>query len=716
MEPKFKDANDYKMKMTALVQKETDCEQKQLERIEKLTLSRWEVTSPLKVFFYNNQVKAKEGDRVVLTFPTKIPDKKEWKAEGVICSTKSNKNNDRVIGVQLDDEYRHESAPTDQRFGFNLEFVWNSIPTERMINAIKVFTKKDSNEDDITRQVKAMIIKGDNAFQAPIKGKQNIISLTPLNGYQKLAVASCLTNSITLIEGSAGTGKTVVAANIVMNLYEQTKSAVLVCAPSDVSVNNLMDQVSSICGGLTVVRVKDIEKESKKKKNSPSLLGSADFVFCTCDEAGDVRLTGDSNGKVGMTFASVLIDDCNHATEPEALMPISLTKGRVVLIGDRKQLGPKVFKETNKDKESKIEGLALSLFERLFEEDKFISLKKQYRTHPLIAWFSTQLFYAKDLNYPIKSVKDGVTEEERKLDAIEWPVKGAPLIFISCKDFVAEKHENETKIVDFIVKQVSKTMNAKDIGVITSDDGQKNLLVSLKLDKEIMIETVDGFQGQEKELIILFVGNNQIGLLNDWRRLNVALTRAKSGLIVIGNPLLLQTNEYWKEILTHCQKLGVLFNVSSLQDLNDSQIFLQKSMKETSVKQLVNKKIEKEKDTFEPKSLPKVTPKPTQPAAQPKPGKPPKTTKNTFEQKSEATGSRPPKPTQTFVKKRMTANNLLQQEIVTEVTTTTTRQVVQTVAANQAVKTAVKNQQSIPKVITQARDNSSQRDSGSKKK
>jgi len=382
----------------------------------------------------------------------------------------------------------------------------------------------------------------------------------------------------------------------------------LVWAPANTAVDNLRDKPEKI-GSRTSVRVnaRARERQEPREKNKhlslhrmvleqhPELrplyqtrklrpeerkrlaclrrsienkiISYADIVCCTCSAAGDDRIAC-------MKYSALLVDECGQATEPESLIPISLTKGKVVLVGDQEQLGPIVSCQ-----EAGKLGLDVSLFQRLVElKEKtikdtgisFVRLNIQYRMHPVISQFPSLTFYE-------DSLEDGVTVEERKClkYCFPWPEKDIPIMFLSCPDGVEEQtgtsyhNQEEACLVKTIVSYFVKNgVKAKNIGVITPYAGQNTLLgtTGFKMPEEVEVNSVDGFQGREKQLIVFscvrsdkeYEKNTKIGFLRDRRRLNVALTRATSGLVVIGNPLVLRKDPLWRSFLLHCQRLNVL--------------------------------------------------------------------------------------------------------------------------------------------------------------
>lgn len=127
----------------------------------------------------------------------------------------------------------------------------------------------------------------------------------------------------------------------------------------------------------------------------------------------------------------------------------------------------------------------------------------------------------------------------------------------------SESRENplEAKIVSKIVEKLLESgVKAEMIGVITPYDDQRDL-ISLNVPEEVEVKTVDGYQGREKEVIILsFVRSNkvgEIGFLKDLRRLNVSLTRAKRKLIMIGDSSTLSSHETYKRLIEHVREKGL---------------------------------------------------------------------------------------------------------------------------------------------------------------
>jgi regulator of nonsense transcripts 1 len=433
--------------------------------------------------------------------------------------------------------------------------------------------------------------------------------LPELNHSQVGAVKSVLQKPLSLIQGPPGTGKTVTSATIVYQLSKMNPGPVLVCAPSNVAVDQLTEKIHAT--GLKVVRLtaksrealeshisfltlheqvanndthvelqKLIQLKTEQGELSSSderkykaltracekeILNTADVICCTCVGTGDPRL-----GK--LKFRTVLIDEATQAAEPECMIPLVLGCKQVVFVGDHLQLGPVIM-----NKKAARAGLAQSLFERLIVlGNRPIRLEVQYRMHPCLADFPSNMFYEGTL-------QNGVTAPERLRKHVDfpWPVPTLPMFFYQnlgqeeiSSSGTSFLNRTEASNVEKIITAFFKAgVTPSQIGVVTPYEGQRSYIVNhmqyhgklrKEFYKEVEVASVDAFQGREKDYIILScVRSNEhqgIGFLSDPRRLNVALTRARYGLVILGNPKVLSKHPLWHYLLVH-YKEGALSNL-----------------------------------------------------------------------------------------------------------------------------------------------------------
>ncbi|XP_040978007.1 protein ZGRF1 isoform X2 [Aquila chrysaetos chrysaetos] len=259
-----------------------------------------------------------------------------------------------------------------------------------------------------------------------------------------------------------------------------------------------------------------------------------------------------------LKFPVVMLDECSQMTEPASLLPIARFQcEKLVLVGDPKQLPP-----TIQGSESVHEnGLEQTLFDRLcLMGHKPILLRTQYRCHPAISAIANELFYEGNLI-------DGVSEKDRS-PLLDWL---PTLCFYSVNGVEQIERDNSfynVAEVHFTVKLIQSLIasgiEGSAIGVITLYKSQmckvciQNLLSGVHSEafeiKAVQVSTVDAFQGAEKEIIVLScVRTRQIGFIDSEKRMNVALTRAKRHLLIVGNLACLSRNRLWGRVIHHCK-------------------------------------------------------------------------------------------------------------------------------------------------------------------
>ncbi len=273
----------------------------------------------------------------------------------------------------------------------------------------------------------------------------------------------------------------------------------------------------------------------------------------------------------GFHFDCAVIDEGSQQVEPSTLIPI-MRADRFFIAGDHKQLPPTVASEEAKELEK-------TLFERLIGKFPELStmLNVQYRMNERIMEFPNKEFYGGSL-IADESVKNHTLADFdlKKPERFEEVLKlDEPLAFldtssINAYEFQPEgstSYENfeEAKIAVAIAEELHRIgLERKDIGIITPYAAQVKLIKQLLIEKDLKVEvnSVDGFQGREKEAIIIsFVRSNdegEIGFLKDMRRLNVAITRARRKLIAIGNVETLKTHSVYERFIDYVKKNGTL--------------------------------------------------------------------------------------------------------------------------------------------------------------
>lgn len=601
---KYDDPYHYQNIFGPLVKMESDYDKKLKEaQSEDNLVIRWDYglnNKHMAIFILpkieSGDVKLAVGDEMRLKYKGEL--RPPWEGVGYVVKIPNNQSDE--VKLELRKTGNDKSVPTECTHNFSADYVWKATSYDRMQIAMKTFAV---DEMSVSGYIFHKLL-GHEVAVAPMKTslpkKFTAPQLPDLNGSQVSAIKAVLSTPLSLIQGPPGTGKTVTSATIIYHLAKMNSSQVLVCAPSNVAVDQLCERVHRT--GLKVVRLtaksrEDVESsvsflalheqvrmndtnvelarlqqlktevgelsstDEKKFKQltkaaEKEILNNADVVCCTCVGAGDPRLAK-------MKFRNVLIDESTQSAEPECMIPLVLGCKQVVLVGDHKQLGPVIM-----NKKAAKAGLNQSLFERLVKLGFApIRLNVQYRMHPHLAAFPSNMFYE-------GSLQNGVTIQERLRKDVDfpWPVMDTPMMFWSnlgneeiSASGTSYLNRTEASNVEKVVTRFFKAgVKPADIGVITPYEGQRSYIVTTMQNtgtfkkesyKEVEVASVDAFQGREKDYIVLSCvrsnENQGIGFLSDPRRLNVALTRAKYGLVILGNPKVLAKHELWYHLLVH---------------------------------------------------------------------------------------------------------------------------------------------------------------------
>jgi len=286
-------------------------------------------------------------------------------------------------------------------------------------------------------------------------------------------------------------------------------------------------------------------------------------VICVTNSTAGSELLG------GEKFDIAVIDEATQSTEPSSLIPVLKAK-RFIMAGDHKQLPPTVLNE-----EAMRGGLGRSMFERLLAlyGDKIrVMLEVQYRMNEEIAEFPNNEFYEGRLRADERVRWQTIAELVPSITKLEFILGEKPFVFIDTaysagfeermrRGSTSRENEGEARLVKFIVERLLDAgVRAEDIAVISPYDDQVALIRMMLQVEGLEIKTVDGFQGREKEVVIVsFVRSNKfgdIGFLSDLRRLNVSITRAKRKLILIGNSQTLGREGCYRRLIALVKSRG----------------------------------------------------------------------------------------------------------------------------------------------------------------
>lgn len=499
-----------------------------------------------------------------------------------------------------------------------IDLMFDEMAYREMEGAMKAVIKAEDSRVAELRDILLGFQSPVTSARQPATGDWQPVS--DLNESQQQALQKVLdAQDVAIIHGPPGTGKTTTLVHAIKQTVKIEKQ-VLVCAPSNAAVDLLVEKLSQ--QGLNVVRIghparvteqslsktldariathdhyKDLRALRKKMEQARSkafkfkrnfgyaerqersllkqevkalkadadvlefyiindILNTSDVVACT--------LVGSSHPMLrGKRYKSVFIDEAAQALEPACWIPI-LRAERVILAGDHQQLPP-----TIKSIEAAREGLAKTLFEKCIAHhpQSASMLQIQYRMNESIMQFSSDYFYQGGL-IADETVKHHTVNNLPPIDFID--TAGCGYNEIQDAETLSRYNEEEAAVLirqlEKLVQQVGPENWSHTLGIITPYSAQVERLIKLVEASEdlsaipslININTVDAFQGQERDIIaISFVRSNdkgEIGFLADIRRTNVAMTRARKKLIMVGDSATLGTHDFYTALLEYVQQ------------------------------------------------------------------------------------------------------------------------------------------------------------------
>lgn len=335
--------------------------------------------------------------------------------------------------------------------------------------------------------------------------------------------------------------------------------------------------------------VKELRKELRERERKViyDLILEAKVVVSTLHGSSSRELLSVYNNQqqsegTERVFDTLIIDEVSQSLEPQCWIPIiSHYKSnfkKLVLAGDNKQLPPTI---KTADDNKVIKTLSTTLFDRLvknYGEQFKILLDVQYRMNDEIMKFPSKSMYHDKL-IADDSVKDLLLSDLHYVDTNDFNEDlSFPIIWYDTQgDDFPESEEDKMEgtliasskfnggealqVKDHVINLLELNVKQEDIGIISPYNAQVSYLKKILWEEYPMIEisTVDGFQGREKEVIIYsLVRSNdkfEVGFLKEERRMNVAITRPKKQLCIIGNIEVLQRcgNKYLKEWATWCE-------------------------------------------------------------------------------------------------------------------------------------------------------------------
>lgn len=553
------------------------------------------------------------GTPVVLTEPraSKTSDDAHWR--GVVAG-RDRDSIEIVFDERPEFEAEHPTVRVDQSS--------DEVSRQRIE---RVLQKVASVERGRVAELRAIMLGEREPKFGPLKPFEPFSPA--LNEPQRAAIELALAaNDVSVIHGPPGTGKTTTVVEFIRQSIKRGEK-VLACAASNLAVDNLCERL--IAAGETVLRLghplrvlpevqsrtldvllvnhPDQKMANELRDNSRELwkkLGKWYRVKPTPTERQELRqdirelmadarrleakavehlldsasvvcatLTGlDPEVLEDRIFDVAVIDEAAQAIEPASWTAIVRAK-KTVLAGDHCQLPATVISQ-----EAQRAGLSISLMQRLLENSQLAPtiarrLTVQYRMHAAIMSFSSEQFYENTLQAD-PSVAGHLLCDLPNMAATD--VTETPLSFIDTAGASFDEElgaDGESRFnpreAEFAAQQVAVLLAAglspSDIAVISPYAAQVRVLRESMPDTAVEVDTVDGFQGREKEAVVIsLVRSNdrrEIGFLSDKRRMNVALTRARRKLIVIGDSATLAAHPFFEQLIKSFENHGAYSTV-----------------------------------------------------------------------------------------------------------------------------------------------------------
>ncbi|KDO22232.1 hypothetical protein SPRG_12317 [Saprolegnia parasitica CBS 223.65] len=399
-----------------------------------------------------------------------------------------------------------------------------------------------------------------------------------------------------IIFGPPGTGKTVTVIETILQLLATSRDArVLAVAPSDAAADVLATRLRLHLGATDLFR---LNWHFRSMASVPAellgvccttggdifslppleVLAAFRVVVTTTCASGALSIAGLAPGH----FGDIIIDEACQATEAETLVPLLLyTPGvHLTLVGDPRQLGPQP-----RSPAAISSGFATSWLERLVNDPtnvynwnaqrgKFITmLQHNYRSHPALLELPSRLFYRGALLASGNIAKTHALTKWEGLDGRgHFPMVWHSVHGTQHKELDAHSYTNLAEafkivqLVEALVTSTAVVVTTADIAVVTPFRRQVVKIRHMLRNRgygSVNVGTVYNLQGQEAKIVLVSLvrtpsrrNATKISILSDAKLFNVAVTRAKALLLVVGHPGLLAKQPFWGELLNHCVKMG----------------------------------------------------------------------------------------------------------------------------------------------------------------
>ncbi len=538
-------------------------------------------------------------------------DKENDKIEGTIK---------HVNGNRLKISLKEDELPDWTREGkLGIELLFDDKSYDEMFSAVKTAEKIISLEENMPQKQLVKVLVGEEPpnFTSPnsVYINQNLND-SQNNAVNKILNSS----ELAIVHGPPGTGKTTTIVQAIKALASQNSKPILVVAPSNTAVDLLTEKLDEIgldvirIGNPSRISEKlqtltldgKIQnhpsiKDSKKLKKQASeyknmahkykrhfgksereqrkaLFDEAHKILKEVEKSEDyiiddlfakaqvitATLVGSNHYKVQkIKYQAVVIDEAGQALEPACWIPI-LKADKLILAGDHCQLPP-----TIKSQEAARAGLAYTLFEKLIkiQPEAVTLLDTQYRMNEAIMQYSSEVFYENKLMAGA-SIKNHLVFEN------DIPVQFIDTAGCSFNEKLEGTSSTNSEEADLLIKYLGIYLNSNsiskksNIAIISPYKKQVDYLKENIINMPnyehfkslVTINTIDSFQGQERDIVCISMcrsnDKGEIGFLSDIRRMNVAMTRARKKLVIVGDSATLSKLAFYANFIEYSEKIG----------------------------------------------------------------------------------------------------------------------------------------------------------------
>lgn len=538
-------------------------------------------------------------------------DREHDKIEGIVKHVNGNRLKISIKDDELPDWTR------DGKLG--IELLFDDKSYDEMFAALKKAEKTFENDANSPLKTLIQVLLGEKQPSSK-ENIHTVPSENLNESQNAAVYKSLKNNEITIIHGPPGTGKTTTIVQVIKALAAQNNKPILVVAPSNTAVDLLTEKldlagldvirignpakVSEKLLALTLdgkvqnhPSIKDSKKLKKQAAEYKNMahkykrhFGKAerDQRKALFDEAHKIlkevekgeqyiidnlfskvqvitaTLVGSNHYSIEkLNYQAVVIDEAGQALEPACWIPI-LKADKLILAGDHCQLPP-----TIKSQVAAKAGLAKTLLEKCIElqPEAVTLLDTQYRMHEAIMGFSSKVFYGDKLKAhdSVKWLK--IFENDTSVEFIDT----AGCSFDEKMEGTSATNPDEA---NYLIQYLGKYLNENSIShentiaIISPYKKQVDILKENisqmphyeQYNTSINVNTIDSFQGQERDIVCISLvrsnTKNEIGFLSDIRRMNVAMTRAKKKLIVIGDSATLSISPFYEQFINYVEEIG----------------------------------------------------------------------------------------------------------------------------------------------------------------